>query len=152
MCITFIFLAGNCRIVNHVPDASKNMFKSLTACANAPNGQCFAPGRLNISYECHGSHFGCIEKVTPLLLLSRVDELFLTSDVVFVQTTTADGNVTFASIDECEEKCRIVPSGYSLGCAGSRPSTCVMLRQPMSNSTDQYFNGIEACSRYCNQV
>lgn len=114
---------GNCLVAAQPPNPSSGFFPSHAACALAPGGKCFAPGNMTISYECHGTHFGCVPK-----------------------SEKADEKTKFANVDDCEAKCHIVPTGMSFGCSGSRPTGCVLLNTP-PNPPSKYFAGIGALPR-----
>jgi len=116
---------GNCLVAAQPPNPSSGFFPSHAACALAPGGKCFAPGNMTISYECHGTHFGCVPK-----------------------SEKADEKTKFANVDDCEAKCHIVPTGMSFGCSGSRPTGCVLLNTP-PNPPSKYFAGIEECNTWC---
>jgi hypothetical protein len=117
--------SGNCLVASQPPDGVKH-FSTFTNCANAPGGKCFAPGSMTLSYVCQGAHFGCVPKQ------EKPDEI-----------------TKFASIDDCEMKCHVVPSGMAFGCAGSRPTSCVLLAQA-PNPQAHLFPGVESCNDWCN--
>jgi len=118
--------SGNCVVASSPPNVTAGFYPDFAGCSNAPGGRCLAPGTKTISYECHGAHFGCVPK----------NEL-------------PDEKTKFASIDDCEAKCHVVPSGMSFGCAGSRPTSCVLLDHA-ANPFAHYYGGIERCNSWCN--
>ena len=117
--------SGNCIVANTPPNVTKGFYPNFQACSDAPGGKCFAPGKETISFECHGAHFGCVPKQEK-----------------------PDGVTSFASVDECETKCHVIPPGMSFGCAGSRPTGCVLLAHD-PNPPSHYFAGVEACLEWC---
>ena len=114
--------SGNCEVAAQPPDG-KNYFKTISECSLAPGGKCFAPGKKTISYECHGAHFGCVPKQEE-----------------------PDEKTKFANVDDCEAKCHIVPPNMAFGCAGSRPTGCVLLAQS-PDPLAHLFPGIGAFAR-----
>jgi len=111
-------------VASHPPDGVQ-YFKTSEACSLAPGGKCFAPGTKPVSYQCHGSHFGCVPH------LEEPDE-----------------KTKFANVDDCEAKCHIVPTGMAFGCSGSRPAGCVLLAKA-ADPLNHLFPGIEACDAWC---
>ena len=118
--------SGNCEIAATPPDPAKGFYPSVSSCSHAPGGKCFAPGNRTISYECHGAHFGCIPKEEE-----------------------PDEKTKFASVDDCEAKCHLVPPGMSFGCAGSRPTGCVLLAHK-ADPFSHFYPGVEECTGWCN--
>jgi hypothetical protein len=117
---------GNCVLDMSPPNPSNGTFASFQDCTNAPSGKCFAPGSVDLAYECHGNHFGCVLK----------------------QAKPDDSKGLFKSFDDCEEKCHSVPQGLSFGCAGSRPNSCVLVEHA-PDEPDHYFTGINECEEWC---
>ena len=117
---------GNCVVSANPPNTTAGYYPTFEGCSNAPGGKCFAPGKEDISYECHGAHFGCVPKQEK-----------------------PDEKTRFSNVDDCEEKCHIVPPGMSFGCAGSRPAGCVLLNHP-ADPSGHYYDGIEKCDSWCN--
>ena len=117
---------GNCVVAAMPPDPSQGRFSSFIGCSNSP--RCFAPGTANISYECFGGHFGCVEK-----------------------NATPDGKTSWPTVEACETKCRSISRDMAFVCGGSggQSQSCVLLKHTPSRD-HHFFDNIDSCNDFCN--